>query len=285
MLTEFESRLYELYLDFFRHAEANRRWNIEKDIPWDQCNPNISEKVTFILEGFTAVEMFLPDYTSKSLQMIRASRGRAWFQANWGYEESKHSMVFEEWLVRSGKRTVKQVREYADSLLGKEWDMPIETPQQMIVYTMLQELATQLNYRRLRVLVKEEGDEALTTALHFVGRDEAAHHKFFKDGVKLLLESDRDKTLEDIQHVASNFRMPAINLIPNWQSYEDTIIEAGIFTSRIYLTDVLIPTLRSLGITRAELKALKRGSGLNISEPENDDQKLMTTITTERASA
>ncbi len=274
MPTEFENQLYELYLDFFRHAEANRRWNIEKDIPWDKVNPNISEKIAYILEGFTAVEMFLPDYTSKSLHLIRSSRGRAWFQANWGYEESKHSMVFEEWLVRSGKKTVKEVRDFADTLLGKEWDLlPIDTPEEMIVYTMLQELATQLNYRKLRALVKAEGDEALETALHFVGRDEASHHKFFKDGVKLLLDYDRDKTLETIQHVASNFRMPAIDLIPNWQAYEDTIIEAGIFTSRIYLGEVLLPTLRSLGITRAELKAMRRGTGLNITVPETNGHK------------
>ncbi|MSQ15383.1 MAG: hypothetical protein EXR50_05925 [Dehalococcoidia bacterium] len=271
MPTEFENRLYELYLDYFRHAEDNRRWNIERDIPWDQINPNMSEKVAFILEGFTAVEMYLPDYTSKSLQMVRASRGRAWFQANWGYEESKHSMVFEEWLVRSGKRTLKGVREYADTLLGKEWDLPIETPQQMIVYTMFQELATQLNYRKLRLLAKEEGDPALDTALHFVGRDEAAHHKFFKDGVKLLLEYERDKTLEDIQHVAGEFKMPALTLIPDWQTYEDAIYGAGIFSPKIYLKEVLLPTLKSIGVTRAELKAMKRGTGLDISVPENEN--------------
>src|SRR6266850_1355579 len=110
---QLENRFYELYIDFFNRAEAERRWNVQKDIPWDKCNPKVSDAIALIVESFCAVELFLPDYTSKILQLIRKSRGRAWFQANWGYEESKHSLVLEEWLVRSGKRSVKEVRDSA----------------------------------------------------------------------------------------------------------------------------------------------------------------------------
>ena len=260
----FENRFYELYLDFFRHAEAGRRWNIDKDIPWDKCNPETNDKVAYLVEGFTGVEMYLPDYTSKILHLVRKSRGRAWFQANWGYEESKHSIALDTWLVRSGKRTQEQVREYGDALLEKEWDMPFNTPTQMMVYTTLQELATQLNYRRLRELARQENDEALVATLNFIGRDEAAHHKFFKDGVKLLLEEDRDKTLEDIQIVLSQFKMPAIDLIPDWQEYLNTIVDMGLFSARLYMTDVVQPVLKAWDISRAELKTVMRESSAGI---------------------
>lgn len=256
-----EQGFYDLYQAFFRHAEASRRWNIEKDIPWEKCNHEVSDTIAYLVESFCAVEMYLPDYTSKILHLGRRSRGRAWFQANWGYEESKHSLALEAWLVRSGKRTEQQVREYGDTLLQKEWDMPFDTPRQMMVYTTIQELATQVNYRRLQALAKVAGDEALVTALRYIGRDEAAHYGFFKDGVKLMLAEDRDKTLEDIQVVLSQFRMPAIDLISDWQYYLNTIVEMGLFSSRLYITEVVQPILRAWNVTRAELKELKRGNG------------------------
>ena len=139
--------------------------------------------------------------------------------------------------------------------------MPFNTPTQMMVYTTLQELATQLNYRRLRELARQENDEALVATLNFIGRDEAAHHKFFKDGVKLLIEEDRDKTLEDIQIVLSQFKMPAIDLIPDWQEYLNTIVDMGLFSARLYMTDVVQPVLKAWDISRSELKTVMQESG------------------------
>src|SRR5580692_10089878 len=96
-----ENRFYDLYLEYFHKAEANRRWNLQKDIPWEQINTNPDPAIVQVMQAYMAVELYLPDYTSKILHLVRASRGRAWFQANWGYEESKHSLALENWLVHS----------------------------------------------------------------------------------------------------------------------------------------------------------------------------------------
>ena len=273
-----EDKFYEAYREYFRHAENGRRWNVERDIPWNQCNPQTSEKVAQAVEAFMAVEMYLPDYTSKILHLVRHSRGRAWFQANWGYEESKHSMALEEWLIQSGKRTEAQAREYADTLLQKEWELPFETPRQMIIYTTLQELSTQLNYRKLNTLAREEGDEALVTALGYISRDEAAHFKFFKDGVKLFLEDNRDATLLDIQYVLTNFKMPAIDLIAEWPTYLNNIVELGLFSARIFLTEVVTPALKQLEVTRADLKAVVENSGINTLVEKPKSLQFMRTV-------
>jgi len=264
-----EDQFYDMYREYFRHAENGRRWNVERDIPWDKCNPQTNDKVAQAVEAFMAVEMYLPDYTSKILHLVRHSRGRAWFQANWGYEESKHSLALEEWLIHSGKRTERQVRDYSDSLLQQEWDMPFDTPRRMIIYTTLQELSTQLNYRKLMALAKAENDEALVTALGFISRDEAAHFKFFKDGARLFLEDNRDATLLDIQYVLTNFKMPAIDLISEWQEYLNNIVELGLFSARIFLGEVVQPALKQLEVTRADLKAVVDASGIaNLIEPK-----------------
>ena len=203
---QFENKFYELYLhEFFNRAEEERRWNVQKDIPWDQSNPKVSDNIALIVESFMAVELFLPDYTSKILDLVRKSRGRAWFQANWGYEESKHSLALEQWLLRPKQADTSKIETFADSVLERVWELPFETPRQMMIYTTFQELSTGLNYRNLRRKAMEQNDPALATALSHIARDESAHYQFFQDGVKLYLKEDRDGTLRDIKYVLERF--------------------------------------------------------------------------------
>ena len=97
-----QAQIYRLYRDFFDMAEKRRRWSLRDDIPWDQCNPALNPAVADVVESFCAVELYLPDYVAKNLPLIRAKRGRAWFTANWGYEESKHSLALGDWLLPLG---------------------------------------------------------------------------------------------------------------------------------------------------------------------------------------
>ena len=109
--TELEAAFWRLYRDFFDKAEKRRRWSIPDDIPWNQCNRHLHPAVADVVESFCAVELYLPDYIAKALPMIRANRGWAWFHANWGYEESKHSLAMSDWLLHSGMRTEEQLAE------------------------------------------------------------------------------------------------------------------------------------------------------------------------------
>src|SRR4051812_12938762 len=102
-------RIYKLFRGYFDMAEKKRRWSIKDDIPWDQCNKSLNPAFADILETFAAVELYLPDYLAKLIPQVRANRGRSWMLANWGYEECKHSMTFEDWLLRSGSRTEEQL--------------------------------------------------------------------------------------------------------------------------------------------------------------------------------
>jgi acyl-[acyl-carrier protein] desaturase len=254
--SQIEDRFFDLYMEFFRLAEERRRWNLWRDIPWDQVNPDTSPVVANIVEAFSAVEMYLPDYTAKILHLIRKSRGRAWFQCNWGYEESKHSLTLAEWLVRSGKRTEEGMRAYENSLLDiGEWELPFDHPRQMIIYTMIQEMATGLNYSNLRTIVQQEGDAALSKALLLISADEKVHYNFFRSGVKVFMEYEPAETLADIQYVFERFEMPAQTLIPGWEDRAREIHAMGIYGPRQYMTKVYKPILANLGLTREELKA------------------------------
>ena len=191
-----ESRFHDLYLEYFHKAEAHRRWNVLNDIPWERVGKSPDPDIAQIVQTFMAVELFLPDYTSKIMHLVRSSRGRAWFQANWGYEESKHSLALEMWLTHSGARTEEQVRAFQDEVLTGEWDLAYDTPLEMILYTTLQEFATGVNYRGLRRVAQASGDDALDKVLTLLSRDETGHFEFFKNGTKLFMERDRDRVLE-----------------------------------------------------------------------------------------
>src|SRR5213076_2995342 len=112
-------KVYAAYRAYFDLAERKRRWNVREDIPWDQCNDGIDPVVADVVQTFCMVELFLPDYLAKQLPQVRDNRGRAWMLANWGYEESKHSMALEDWLVRSGHRTENQMAQVADGVFER----------------------------------------------------------------------------------------------------------------------------------------------------------------------
>jgi acyl-[acyl-carrier-protein] desaturase len=253
---ETRAKIYAAYRSYFDLAERKRRWNVREDIPWDKCNSAIDPAIADVVQTFCMVELYLPDYVAKQLPPVRANRGRAWMLANWGYEESKHSMALEDWLVRSGHRTEKQMAEIADNVLETEWQVLYGTPRAAVVYTMFQELATKLHYRNLRRLADGK-DPALDKVLDLVGTDEAAHAHFFRSLVKIYLEDDREATIAAFKHVISTFRMPADGLLADGRRRVETVRSLGIFDERVFHGEVYLPLMHQLGLTRADLKPKK----------------------------
>lgn len=253
--------LYRFYRDFFDLAERRRRWSLADDIPWDQVNKSLNPVVADVVESFCAVELFLPDYIAKALPLIRRNLGWAWFHANWGYEESKHSLALHDWLLKSGQRTDEQMCDLEDRLFQHEWNLPTETPHGMLIYAMVQELATWLHYRNLRAKIKEFGeDPALSKLLQLIATDEMAHHAFYKQVVRTFLEIDRETTLQELERVLHHFSMPATHLIPDGARRKAQIKSLHIFSEDIYFQDVYQPILADLEVKRSELRGYSKKS-------------------------
>lgn len=246
--------IYKLYREFFDQAERRRRWTISEDIPWDQVNRSMDPAIADVVESFCAVEMYLPDYIAKALPMIRTNRGWSWFHANWGYEESKHSIAMADWLVRSGSRTEEQIDDLENRVFLHEWNLPYDSPHGMLIYAMVQELATWLTYRNLKIQVDKRGDAALSKLLGFVAVDERAHHTFYRRVVEHFLEIDRQETLEQIRRVLLTFAMPAVHMLAESQTRIAKIKSLGIFDEDMYLHDVYQPILDMLGIQPRDLR-------------------------------
>ncbi len=252
------ARTYQLFREYFRLAEKKRRWSIDDDIPWDQCNPRLTGVVADIIETYCAVELYLPDYLGKQMPMVRNNRGKAWFLANWGYEESKHSMVLGDWLLKSRQRSDEQMADLDNQVYANEFQLPYDTALGTLCYTMMQELATWQNYVHLRRIVQDEGgDPALEKVLSLLSIDERAHYNFFRKIVALYLERDRETTLEHLHRVVYDFRMPAVGLLVNSQQRMAQIRALKIFDEEVFFFQVCVPALADLGLTKADLKKRK----------------------------
>jgi len=253
---ELERKVWKLYREFFDKAERKRRWRVADDIPWNECNPNLDSAIADVVESFCAIEMYLPDFTSKILPVVRPSKGRTWFYANWGYEESKHSLALGDWLLKSGHRTEERMTDLEKMVWEREWNLPHDSSLGMLLYATVQELATFLNYRNLRTRCQERGgDPALEKILSLVSIDEKAHHAFFAECAKMFLEYDRDGTIAQLRRVLNGFQMPAIHdLLEGSRQRIDAIRDLGIFSEEIFYVECYLPVLEDFGVTRAELK-------------------------------
>ena len=140
-------------------------------------------------------------------------------------------------------------------VLKHTWNMPQDSAVGMIIYAMVQELATGLSYRNLRQQIAGgSGDPALCKLLGLLGVDEQAHHGFFLKAVGLFLAHDREGTLRQLRRVLHNFAMPAIYEMADGRRRVEAIKSLGVFNDQLYFREVYQPILTALGVTRPELR-------------------------------
>ncbi|MFD8384549.1 acyl-ACP desaturase [Streptomyces sp. NPDC059679] len=248
-----EETLYRQYMEFFELAERRRRWSVFDDIPWDKWQEQSrDESLAQCAETFLGVEMYLPDYVAEGLNVVRESFGQAWFQVNWGYEESKHALALKEFLLRTGQRTDEQIREFEKRVLSRRWTMPFSTPRRMFVYGAIQEKTTWMSYRQQLNRARDLGDPVMAEICRYIARDEAAHADFYRRTLQACLQEDHEGTLKDIAHVVKEFKMPAYDLLPDYDKRLAVMQVIGI-DREVFFRDVLMPTLKKVGVSRRDL--------------------------------
>jgi acyl-[acyl-carrier-protein] desaturase len=258
-MSRLEEKLFKEYLQFFEKAERERRWNVFTDIPWERVNKDASEELALCAETFCSVEMYLPDYVAGGINIVRNYFGQAWFQANWAYEESKHSLVLTHYLLRTGKRTDEQMFDLQNRIFDKKWALPFTTARQMTFYGCVQEMATFVIYVKHRDRAAAENDDCLRTIYDHIARDEIAHCRFYQSVIKVLMEEDRPGTLADMAHVFANFKMPGVDLVPDYDSRILKMREAGIDRG-VFIQKVYLPILKYLGVTRHDMLEAQRAA-------------------------
>ena len=132
-------------------------------------------------------------------------------------------------------------------LARNAWTMPYPTAREMLVYAAFQEKHTQRNYEHLRGVLSNHGSFGAAQALRIIARDEAFHHAFYKDLVRMLLEYDEIGTAQDIQRVATTFRMPAQHLLPDVDQRIRVMVRHKVVGKRQICNEAIVPTIQAFG--------------------------------------
>ena len=274
--------LYRWYLD---RSQTNRTWSPDRTFNWRDIRQDHSPELMAIIEGMYAIEQFAPDYTSELTRLARTSYGRSQFQLRWGSEEAKHSDLWRNTLLFTRARTPERLEQYTADLRANSWTLPFDDPLRMILYTVVQERATQLNYLNLLKIVRGksdrphltgEADPVLAHAASTIAVDEAAHFDFFLEGARLYLYYYPEETLAALVDVLRGFMMPAHALIPDYDKFVRTVYDGGVFDRRKHSRDVVQVALKGLGVE--SLRAIENGIARTRRVPTEDGVERDTAI-------
>lgn len=274
-----------LYRWYTAKSQETRNWNPDKDFDWRNIRKDLPPELQTILEGFFAVEQYVPDYVTSLLTVIRKSHGRSHFHIRWGSEEEKHAELWYNSVLFSQHRPSGWVQEYMGQLRGGEWKLPWEDPMRMIFYTVFQERATQVNYLNTAIIARGKSeyepfkgyvDPVLEKVARVIAADEAAHYNFFLEGARLYLYYYPAQAIEAISDVIKYFSMPAGNIIPDYDKFADVVHRAGVYGPREHARDVVQAALGNLGI--AGRKALENGIRRSRLVPDENGNMRETAI-------
>ncbi len=270
-----EDAIVSQYRWYVARSQESRNWNPDSTIAWGEMRQDHTDECHIAIEGFFAVEQYVPDYTNKILESVRKSHGRSHFQLRWGSEEQKHMELWRNAILWGKRRSAEWVYEYGETLRNNEWFLPWEDPVHMLFYTVFQERATQVNYLNLGILARGKGfsgeadaDPVLEHACKLIAADEAAHYHFFLECARLHLYFFPIKALEALGNVLRHFAMPAAEIIPNFAEFAETVMRIGVYGPRNYSRDVARVALAQLGVE--SLRKVEEGIRKSRSIPDEE---------------
>jgi acyl-[acyl-carrier-protein] desaturase len=271
-----ERGLTGLYRWYIGRSQTHRTWNPDRDFAWRALRQDQPDAVHAVIEGFYAVEQFVPDYVRTLLRVIRESYGRSHFHLRWGAEEEKHADLWRNALLSLGRRSVSWVEAQTRVLRARTYELPWDDPLHMLFYTVFQERATHVVYKALESAVsggQPRGliavpDPVLARAAATIALDEAAHYHFFLQASRLYLYYFPEESVRALVDVLRHFSMPAHDLIPGYDEFGRVLHQSGLFGRRAHYTDVVQVALNHLGLPG--VRAIEAGIQRSRMRPDVD---------------
>ncbi|PYT34023.1 MAG: hypothetical protein DMF52_14175 [Acidobacteria bacterium] len=187
----------------------------------------------FVVKLVTFVESYADVYTSLLLENFCVNDTMATFFQLWEREETNHAVKLVAYLQLVGLDK-EELRESLQRPRSRKFDVPyVKTPLQANCFTYCQELLTAFFYQMFRRTVKEP---LLNEILTKIIADEWRHFHWYESVLKLHIEADRKKTLEECFPVFENFAMPGNQILGGeYEILTDEIIKMMRFsTSEIF---------------------------------------------------
>jgi len=221
--------------DRFGKFEAGAR-----KIRWDEQGPvtidwSIFDRSKLTLDNLlvvklvTFVESYADVYTALLLDQFCTNDTMATFFQLWEREESNHAAKLVAYLQLVGLDK-DELHESLQRPRSKKFDVPyIKTPLQANCFTYCQELLTAFFYQMFRRTVQEP---LLNELLTKIIADEWRHFHWYEYVMKLHLETDRKRTLEETMPVFENFAMPGNQILgAEYEILTDEIIKRMRFSN------------------------------------------------------
>lgn len=146
------------------------------------------------------------------------------FTARWAVDEERHAHLLSKYQVHAGLIEAAELRRQ----LIREAVKPFHLDQcdhvaAIVAYTVIQEKATQIFYRRFADRIDEP---LLAKLLGQLGRDESRHCAFFSRVLEAYVRSAPSSSIDAVKEVLRSFKMPLSNTLKGYWRWAVRITDA-----------------------------------------------------------
>ena len=242
-----------------RHLAVAKDWHPHDYVPWDdgrnfaalggtdwapqQSALNDVAQAAMVTNLLT--EDNLPSYHREIATNFSMDGAWGTWVGRWTAEENRHSIAIRDYLVVT--RAVDPVAlEHArmehmtNGFAAPNGDVD-DSFLYSVAYVTFQELATRISHRNTG---KACGDPIADRLLARIAADENLHMIFYRNMCAAALDLTPDQTLEAIDLIIENFRMPGSGM-PNFRRNGVLMAKHGIYDLRQHLEEVVMPVLRT----------------------------------------
>src|SRR5258706_4328895 len=197
----------------FETGARKIRWDDEGPVQLDWSlfdRSRLTLDNLFVVKLVTFVESYADVYTALLLDNFCSNDTMATFFRLWEREETNHAVKLAAYLRLVGLDP-EELRVSLERPRSRKFEVPyIKTPLQANCFTYCQELLTAFFYQMFRRTVQEP---LLNEMLTKIIADEWRHFHWYEGVLRMHLESDRKKTLEECMPVFENFAMPGNQIL------------------------------------------------------------------------
>ena len=243
---QLEPYITELYKQH-RERAAKIDWSYHEYIPWElgrsyKVLPWSIDQRTLPAAIYTAVEtsllteVNLPFFYHHLATTFKGSlRVLQDFVHTWVAEEDQHSSLLETYLIITRNADPHELSRLRKMVVEAGFCPDFDTAIETMVYTTVQELATQVFYNNV-AKASSEHDRSLANLLRRIAKDESLHFAFYRDVVKGYLSLDHNYVYF-IHKAMTTFAMPGIAM-PNFKERMDVISKEANYGPVSYFNQV-----------------------------------------------
>ena len=241
LLTSLEPEVARLLA---RHSEASARidWSYRDFLPLEALHapsntPPLSELAYLAVETALLTEVNLPWYTAVLYEGLQDSLAPLQeFVRVWTSEEDQHSTLLETYLLLTDNGDPAERGRRRKAVIAGGFSHQLEGAFEAMVYTTIQELATQAFYLCTANTVEAQ-DPTLSSALRRIAKDETRHYAFYRDVVKAHLDVD-PAYITPLVDVLISFQMPG-RVMSDFDERSMRLAAEGVFGPEQYYNEVV----------------------------------------------